>query len=204
MVGTSWTEDDLERWLEPFLERLGHKTRRRMCPALYGGADRPGRSQERSADGGARAGVTMTSCTTSSRRRLGRGAAGDGAARPSRQAGRRQRCLADRRRYRAAQEGRALGRRRCRNTLRRLGKNANCQTLVSLTLASGEVPVMVGLRLFLPESWTSDPARLDARRRAGRTSSGTDEARDRARGDRPRHRRRRALWLRAGRCRLWP
>jgi SRSO17 transposase len=41
-----------------------------------------------------------------------------------------------------------------------LGKNANCQTLVSLTLASGEVPVMVGLRLFLPESWTSDPVRL--------------------------------------------
>lgn len=41
-----------------------------------------------------------------------------------------------------------------------LGKNANCQTLVSLTLASGEVPVMVGLRLFLPEGWTSDPTRL--------------------------------------------
>ena len=42
-----------------------------------------------------------------------------------------------------------------------LGKNANCQTLVSVTLASREVPVMVGLRLFLPESWTSDAARLD-------------------------------------------
>src|SRR6185503_18865382 len=41
-----------------------------------------------------------------------------------------------------------------------LGKNANCQTLVSLTLALGEVPVVVGLRLFLPESWTSDPVRL--------------------------------------------
>jgi SRSO17 transposase len=41
-----------------------------------------------------------------------------------------------------------------------LGKNANCQTLVSLTLASGEVPILVGLRLFLPESWTSDPVRL--------------------------------------------
>jgi len=39
-------------------------------------------------------------------------------------------------------------------------QNANCQTLVLLTLASGEVPVMVGLRLFLPESWTGDPARL--------------------------------------------
>ena len=29
-----------------------------------------------------------------------------------------------------------------------LGKTANCQTLVSLTLARGEVPVMVALRLF--------------------------------------------------------
>jgi SRSO17 transposase len=45
-----------------------------------------------------------------------------------------------------------------------LGKTANCQTLVSLTLSRGEVPVMIGLRLFLPESWTSDPARL---KRAG-------------------------------------
>jgi len=45
-----------------------------------------------------------------------------------------------------------------------LGKNANCQTLVSVTLASREVPVMVGLRLFLPESWTSDAVRLDRAR----------------------------------------
>lgn len=45
-----------------------------------------------------------------------------------------------------------------------LGKNANCQTLVSLTLARGEVPVTIGLRLFLPESWTSDPDRM---KRAG-------------------------------------
>ncbi|WP_434056897.1 IS701 family transposase, partial [Bradyrhizobium tunisiense] len=45
-----------------------------------------------------------------------------------------------------------------------LGKTANCHTLVSLTLAHGEVPVMIALRLFLPESWTSDAARL---KRAG-------------------------------------
>ena len=42
-----------------------------------------------------------------------------------------------------------------------LGKTANCQTLVSLTLARGEVPVMLALRLFLPESWTGNRARLD-------------------------------------------
>src|SRR3546814_232881 len=35
-----------------------------------------------------------------------------------------------------------------------------CSSGLSVTLASGEVPVMVGLRLFLPESWTSDPDRM--------------------------------------------
>src|SRR3712207_2558410 len=40
-----------------------------------------------------------------------------------------------------------------------LGKRANCQVLVSLTLARGEVPVSVGLRLFLPEAWADDPGR---------------------------------------------
>ncbi|PXW53260.1 DDE superfamily endonuclease, partial [Chelatococcus asaccharovorans] len=41
-----------------------------------------------------------------------------------------------------------------------LGKRANCQTLVSVTLARDEVPVALGLRLFLPESWTSDVERM--------------------------------------------
>ena len=45
-----------------------------------------------------------------------------------------------------------------------LGKRANCQALVSLALARGEVPVCVGLRLFLPESWAGAPER---RRRVG-------------------------------------
>src|SRR5215210_5282161 len=43
-----------------------------------------------------------------------------------------------------------------------LGKTANCQVLVSLTLARGEVPVPVGLRLFLPAAWTDDQDRCDA------------------------------------------
>lgn len=45
-----------------------------------------------------------------------------------------------------------------------LGKRANCQTLVSLTLARNEVPVPFALQLFLPAAWTGDVARL---RRAG-------------------------------------
>ena len=40
-----------------------------------------------------------------------------------------------------------------------LGKRANCQVLVSLTLARGEVPVPIGLRLFLPSAWADDPER---------------------------------------------
>ena len=43
-----------------------------------------------------------------------------------------------------------------------LGKRANCQALVSLTLARAEVPVCIGLRLFLPEDWCSDAGRRAA------------------------------------------
>jgi SRSO17 transposase len=43
-----------------------------------------------------------------------------------------------------------------------LGKQANCQALVSATLARGETPVPIGLRLFLPKSWTDDDARCAA------------------------------------------
>jgi SRSO17 transposase len=43
-----------------------------------------------------------------------------------------------------------------------LGKRANCQSLVSLTLARTEIPVCVGLRLFLPEDWCADAERRAA------------------------------------------
>jgi SRSO17 transposase len=43
-----------------------------------------------------------------------------------------------------------------------MGKRANCQALVSLTLAGREVALPVGLRLFLPEEWVKDPARCAA------------------------------------------
>ena len=40
-----------------------------------------------------------------------------------------------------------------------LGKQANCQVLVSLTLAQEEVPVPIALRLYLPKDWTQDEVR---------------------------------------------
>src|SRR6202167_3889064 len=39
---TSRWEDELGRWLEPFLDRLGHKARRRMCPLYVSGLIGPG------------------------------------------------------------------------------------------------------------------------------------------------------------------
>jgi SRSO17 transposase len=45
-----------------------------------------------------------------------------------------------------------------------LGKQANCQSLVSVTLARDEVPIPIALRLFLPQAWSEDRARC---RRAG-------------------------------------
>ena len=70
-----------------------------------------------------------------------------------------------------------------------LGKRANCQSLVSLTLARSEVPVGVGLRLFLPEDWAADAGRRAAAgvpetpataRNGGSRSTGSTACRPRA------------------------
>lgn len=42
-----------------------------------------------------------------------------------------------------------------------LGKQGNCQSLVSLTLAKDDVPVPLSLPLYLPEAWASDPERRE-------------------------------------------
>jgi hypothetical protein len=83
-----------------------------------------------------------------------------------------------------------------------LGKTSNCQTLVSLTLARGEVPVMLALRLFLPEELDEQSGSVGASGCSGQISNGTDEAGDGPGRDRSCHRGRRALWLRAGGCRF--
>jgi hypothetical protein len=49
--GTLDWKEELGRFLKPFLDRLGHKARRQMCPLYVSGPS--WRSQEHSADGGA-------------------------------------------------------------------------------------------------------------------------------------------------------
>src|SRR6476660_3730108 len=153
-------EDELERWLMPFLDRLGHKTRQRMCPLYVAGLIGPGDRKsvqpmaERLAmsnydqlhhfiaDGVWDATPLETELLNQANRLVGGKDAVlviDDTSLPKK--GERSVGV-------AAQYASALG------------KTANCQTLVSLTLARGEVPVMVALRLFLPDSWTSDVSRL--------------------------------------------
>ena len=155
---------ELERWLEPFLTGLSHPARRAMCPlyvaGLIGLGDRKSMQPMAARAGGVgydrlhhfiSAGIwdegPLHRALLAEADRLVGGPDAvlvvDDTAMPKK--GRHSVGV-------SAQYASSLG------------KNANCQTLVSLTLARGEVPVMVGLRLFLPESWTSDPERM---RRSG-------------------------------------
>ena len=157
-------EDELTRWLEPFLDCLGHKARRRMCPLYVAGLIGPGDRKsvqpmaERFApgdydqlhhfiaDGVWDAALLESELLIQADRLVGGKDAVlviDDTAMPKK---------GDRSVGVAPQYASTLG------------KTANCQTLVSLTLARREVPVMIALRLFVPESWTSDPARM---KRAG-------------------------------------
>src|SRR6266480_2157931 len=165
MVGrTSDWKRELGRFLKPFLDRFGHKARRQMCPLYVSGLIGPGDRKS----------------IAPMAKRLGLGecdqlhhfiAAGVWDAVPveaellvqaDRLVGGSDAVLVI--------DDTALPKKGTHSVgvapqyASALGKTSNCQTLVSLTLARDEVPVMMALRLFLPESWTSDRARL---RRAG-------------------------------------
>lgn len=43
-----------------------------------------------------------------------------------------------------------------------LSRRANYQVLVWITPAPGDVPVLISLRLFLPQCWSVDPEHSDA------------------------------------------
>ena len=159
VVGEGWRVD-LERWLEPFLAGLSHPARRRMCPLYIAGLIGPG-DRKSVQPMAARAGdigydqlhhfvaagvwdsVPLEVALLKEADRLVGDQAGflviDDTALPKKG----QHSVGVAPQYASS-----------------LGKTSNCQSLVSVTLASREVPVMVGLRLFLPESWTEDAERM--------------------------------------------
>ena len=153
-------KSDLDRWLSPFLSAFRHKVRARMCPVyvagLIGAGDRKSVQPMAARDGEVGydqlhhfiasgvwdAAPVEKALLAEADRMVGGGDAWlivDDTALPKK--GEHSVGVAPQ--YASS-----------------LGKTANCQSLVSLTLASREVPVMVGLRLFLPESWTDDPERM--------------------------------------------
>lgn len=153
-------QTDLERWLTPFSAALRHKTRARMCPAYIAGLIGPG-DRKSIQPMAARDGVVSydqlhhfigsgvwdaapleAALLVEADKLVGGDSAWliiDDTALPKK--GRHSVGVAPQ--YASA-----------------LGKTANCQSLVSVTLASREVPVMVGLQLFLPETWTNAPERM--------------------------------------------
>ena len=145
--------NELTGWLEPFLNCLGHKARRKMCPLYVAGLIGPGerKSMEPLAarvaagkydrlhhfisDGVWDATALEAELARQADRLVGGADAFliiDDTALPKK--GRHSVGVAPQ--YAGV-----------------LGKRANCQALVSLTLARDDVPVAVGLRLFLPQAW---------------------------------------------------
>jgi SRSO17 transposase len=164
MEGTSadgW-EAELGRWLEPFLGRLRRKEQRRWAPFYLKGLIMPGERKSvepmaaRVAPGDLQQLHHFVStspwATAPLEDELVRAA--------DRLVGGPEAVLVVDDTALVKQGRRSVGVKR--QYCGQLGKRANCQSLVSLTLARAEVPVGVGLRLFLPEDWAADAARRAA------------------------------------------
>src|SRR4051794_8956957 len=155
-------EDELERWLEPFLQRLRRKAQRRWAPIYLKGLLLPGERKSVEPIAARVAPVdtqqlhhfvsTSPWATAPLEDELVKAA--------DRLVGGPDTVLVidDTALVKQGRHSVGVKRQYCGQ----LGKRANCQILVSLTLARAEVPVCIGLRLFLPEDWCSDGARRAA------------------------------------------
>ena len=154
-----WTTA-LEGWLAPFLDRLGHAKRRRMCPLYIAGLIGPGdrKSVQPMAERFAPGEYDRLHHFVASSAWDSTPLEAELLVQADRLVGGTDAVLVI--------DDTALPKKGSHSVgvapqyATTLGKNANCQTLVSVTLARGEVPVVASLRLFLPESWTSDPDRM--------------------------------------------
>lgn len=152
--------NDLETWLAPFVAALRHKTRARICPAYITGLIGPGDRKSVQPMAARDAGVNYDQL----HHFIGSGV-WDAAPLEAALLAEADRMVGGEDAWLIVDDT-ALPKKGCHSVgvapqyASSLGKTANCQSLVSVTLASREVPVMVGLRLFLPETWTDDPGRM--------------------------------------------
>jgi SRSO17 transposase len=158
--GGGWL-DELEAWSEPFLEALGHPARRHWAPYYLRGLLLPGERksvQPMSARLGLPAHDQLHNFVASP--------AWDGAPLEAALAAKADAMLGGADAVLVVDDT-ALPKKGSASVgvahqyAGALGKNANCQTLVPLTLARDEVPLPVVLRLFLPREWVADRARLE-------------------------------------------
>ena len=150
----------MERWLEPFLRRPRRKAQRRWAPFYLKGLILPGerKSVEPMAARVAPGDVQQLHHFVSTSPWMAAPLEGELVRTAERLVGGPEAALVvdDTALVKQGKHSVGVQRQYCGQ----LGKRANCQALVSLTLASGEVPVPVGLRLFLPERWAGDAGRL--------------------------------------------
>jgi SRSO17 transposase len=152
-------EQEFERWLEPFLEALQHKVRRKWAPLYIRGLLAPGerKSVEPMAGRVAPDDVAQLHHFVAASP-WGCGPIEDVLAAKANAlvGGEKAHLIID---DTALPKKGELSVGVAHQYCGALGKQANCQVLVSTTLARDEIPVAVGLRLFLPEAWTTDTVR---------------------------------------------
>ena len=157
-------EEEFDRWLEPFLERLGRAEQRHWAPIYLEGLLSPGerksvtRLAERVAPGESQQLHHFVSILPWDPAPLEESLVVEA----NRLVGGPKAVLIidDTALVKQGTHSVGVARQYCGE----LGKRANCQVLVSLTLAEREVPVALALRLYLPEAWAADPVRC---RKAG-------------------------------------
>ena len=159
----SW-QDVFQRWMEPFLAALSHKAQRRWAPVYLQGLLGPGerKSVEPIASRVAPGDVQQLHhfVSTSPWDTAPLEAVLVEKAQQMVGSPRAVLIIDDTAIVKQGKHSAGVARQYCGE----LGKRANCQVLVSLTLLRGEVPVPVALRLFLPEAWAED---FERRARAG-------------------------------------
>jgi SRSO17 transposase len=155
-------EDELERWLEPFLARLRRQAQRRWAPFYLKGLLLPGerKSVEPMAARVAPGDLQQLHHFVSTSPWATAPLEDELVKAADRLVGGADAVLVVDDTALVKQGRRSVGVKR--QYCGQLGKRANCQALVSLTLARSEVPVGVGLRLFLPEDWCADAGRRAA------------------------------------------